>query len=291
MRDDSPPAEAHTPDEAPIRSQIDLDAALSRRRPLRARLLVVALLVALVAAVVAPLWRALSSRACPAGAVAGHTTALILSNVSTGSVILDGQRTAYRDALVLHLHPGINTIVFDAPPFRSRSCVLTWPAGSASDTCRGPDQSSPFYPHPAAIEVNGGLLRPDYIISFPLALPDLPAALRAQALGSVSQLLARDAATWPATVPTGEHYAASMNAQGVTTATIASVPLHATPTVAFDTAGTINGCADELCATTGGAGELGHPQTDGSLRWAVARPVFLGWRFASPTGDLLTSVR
>lgn len=290
-RDGTQSAETGAPGEAPIGSQVDLDAALTRRRSLRARLLIVALLVAVVAAIMVPLWRALASQSQPATASAGHATALILSNVSRGTVTFNGQRMAFSDALVVHLQPGANTFRFDASPFQARSCVLTWPDGSDQDDCHGSDRRSPFYPNPPALSINGHTVRPDYIIAFPLALNDLPTPVRQQALGVVRQLLNRAVGVGQAMVRPGEHYAASMDAPGVTTAGTATTTLTATPVVALDPSGEGNVCTDAICPTTGSADDLAHPQAGGPLRWAVEVSVLLGWQFTSPLGATVARVQ
>lgn len=282
-------AGADAPYETPIRSQIDLDAALSQRRPPPARFLVVALVAGLVVALAVPLCNALATQSVPTGA--GHATALILSNVSTGTVTLNGRRMAYHDALTIRLAAGANTVVFDAPPFLAQQCLLTWPEGSDRDTCHGPDQDSPFYPHPNAIQVNGILLRPDYIIAFPLALPDLPGTQRGQALGLVRQLLAHDVAARRTTVQPGEHYATGVNAQGMTTPATAPVPLAAVPILDLDMSGTNDGCRDGICATAGSAADLAQPGAGTALRWAVQIPVWIGWQFLSPAGFVIANVR
>src|SRR6185437_4086941 len=96
------------------------------------------------------------------------------------------------------------------------------------------DQRSPFYPEHPAVQVNGKTIHVDYIIALPFSLSDLPQQLQQQAIGAVRQALASEAAADQATVQPGEHYAASIDAKGITTAAVASEPLLATPWLTLD---------------------------------------------------------
>lgn len=275
-----------------IRSQIDLDAALTRRRSGYVRLLFGGMLVALIVAIVVSQWHALSSRWQPVETPLAQATALIVSDISSGTVIFNGQRLVYHDGVVVSLRQGRNTFVFDAPPFRSRQCVLTWPLGGENDDCQGADQRSPFMPDHPAVQVNGKTAHVDYIIALPFTLSDIPDQLQQQAIDAVKQSLANEAAADQTTVLPGEHYAASIDAKGVTTAGIATEPLTATPVLTLDTTkGAVFGCADVICGNIGTSNQLIHLPAGGSLRWIVSVSEFLGWRFSAPNGKTIASVQ
>ena len=275
-----------------IRSQVDLDVALSRRRSRFVRLLIGAVVVALVVAVIASQWRTLTSRwQQPVSTPLAPATALVLGSVSRGTVVFNGKKLAYHDGVVVSLHQGKNTFTFESPPFNARRCTLTWPSGADSDNCHGAGQNGTFYPDHPAIQNNGKTVHVDYVIALPFSLSDLPEQLQQQAIGAVKQSLAREAAADQATVQPGEHYAASIDAKGITTAAVATEPLIATPLLTLDTNGAAYGCPDVICGGTGAPNQLLHLPATGPLQWAVGVTLILGWRFTTPSGKTVASIQ
>lgn len=276
----------------PIRSQVDLDVALSRRRSRFVRLLVGAIVVALVVAVVASQWHMLTSRwQQPVSTPLAPATALVLGSVSRGTVVFNGQRLAYHDGVVVTLHPGTNTFIFESPPFNARRCTLTWPSGADSDDCYGAGQRGTFYPDHPAVQINGKTVHVDYVIALPLSLSDLPEQLQQQAIGAVRQALASEATADQATVQPGEHYAASIDTKGITTAAVATEPLIATPLLTLDMKSDPSRCPDVICGSIGGPNQLLHLPAGGSLQWAANVSLILGWRFTTASGKTIANVQ
>lgn len=285
-----PEAEDMPPGES-IRSQVDLDVALSRRGSRYTRLLIGGVLLALIVAIVVSQWHTLTSRwQQPVSTPLAPATALVLGSVSRGTVVFNGKKLAYHDGVVVSLHQGKNTFTFESPPFNPRRCTLTWPSGADSDNCHGADQTSPFYSEHPVVQVNGKTVQVDYVIALPLSLSDLPEQLQQQAIGAVQQALTSEASADQATVQPGEHYAASIDAKGITAPAVATELLTATPLLTLDTSRA--DCPDVICG--GGIGtpsQLIHLPTSGPLQWVVGVPVILSWRFTTTSGKTIASVR
>lgn len=214
----------------------------------------------------------------------------LTSNVSFGTLTLNGKQLAGPPPRDIALRPGNNVITLTAPPFPTQTCVVQGPlivSGSqaifgSTSTCQisseGDAGGIPTHVY-VALMLSGDALSPD--------LRESAQALVTRTLGIASPLTA--------TVPIGDYYAAGMNGQGVPNARQAAVPLTATFTETLMDSTAIASataaypfpyeCSSALCA-----GGYDPSQPLPSHVWLVNVQTMFRWYFTTPSGLLAGSL-
>lgn len=273
----------------------DLEHALARRATPRARALRWALVVPIIlvagAVLLRSAWPLIVSRTPPSIlAPTPSVPVAVTSDVSFGSLYLNGRRLHGPPPQMVTLRQGTNTLRLSAPPFPTQTCTVIGPIPvlgaepartSGQLVSSGEDASNG-----AACQVGDStndLGSTTYTISLTVSGDELSPALQAGARAAVVQALAvRPPLT--ATVPTGEYFATGSDQAGVPIDARASAPLTATLTFApqappgFNPG--INNCASMLC----GGVTLDPAQPATASVWEVAIPVVLDWRFTTSAG-------
>lgn len=196
-------------------SLIELDGLLNRPPSWRKRLLYSGLVIAALAVALTALWRAL-----PAASDGPLVTGLLESNVSYGTVTVNGQTQSAPPPLRVTLHANTaNTITLNAPPFFSQTCHLT-----TLKVLDNPDHCLLSLGQLDAMQVNNGSVRPDALISIALTTSDLPPEARYEAVGALDQAITTPQQT---VVPAGSYFASSISPTQAITIQRASAPLTA----------------------------------------------------------------
>lgn len=274
----------------------DLDTALARRAPLRWRLVrgaLIALALLIAVAVVARGLLALPGRPSlpPVAGVAAST--LIASNISYGTVTVNGVRLGDTLPVMATLTAGSNFIKLDAPPFLPVSCVVTGlPVTPVVDPASVGRCSITFDRIDTALAHT--------VVNVLLTGTDLPPDALANAERVVVDDLAQ-VALGTATVPPGQYYATGATEPGAITSRKATEPLRAVPSIILapanddvfpsdalsagamtgsDPRTTLDRCADLGCALPVDAGYTVPPHG-----WLIGTALALDWRFTTATGQ------
>ncbi len=200
---------------------VDLDEVMRRRMSLRTRLARAGSLLVLLALAAGLLAHQIASELdqdriqslIAAGPV------VLVSNVSFGTVTLNGKPLPGSPPLVLPVRTGENAVTFAAPPFLSRSCHLTWGAsGLVNGDC-------PAEGRDRAVTINGRVVVPSAIIAFGLSGGDLPVNLYASARAVAEEALNKihDGAN----VPPGQYIATGGYWPDELASELATMPLDA----------------------------------------------------------------
>ncbi len=262
-----------------------LDELLRSRLSRRAQLLRAGLLAALVALVAGGLlWRTVGFGAhAPTAQVPIPTLPVapaglrIISNVGFGSVTVNGRNVGALPA-VAELRPGQNTVTLSAPPFRPRTCVITWPFGGTNDLACAVNMLS----EPQSVMARGQRIYLGGELAIQIAGVDLATERCAQALGNVQRTL--DATVLATTVPAGQHIATGgVSAEGVPASRTAPTNLRARLTVhaqAFD---------GRPCTSLqyGGIAQPYYAVPSPERAWAVNVPVLEQMAFVQADGKVI----
>lgn len=278
----------------------DLDAVLARRASPRRRLLQLSVIVVPVLVVASLILRSTLPPAPPSTTFVPAPTwtpppvpITLVSNVSFGTVSLNGRRLSGPPPQNIKLVSGNNLITLTAPPFPTQSCVIHGPLVYSGGQAIVRSDST------CSINTEGdGSNYPSHIyIMLMLSGDGLPPDLLASARALVSTTLGI-ASPLTATVPAGDYYATGIGNQGIPIASRASTPLTATVTqtlvdstaIGSGSAGPSNPvpyeCASALCA--GGYDPL-QPLPKGV--WVVNVQTILHWYFTAPSGLLVGSLQ
>jgi hypothetical protein len=202
---------------------------------------------------------------------------LVLSNVSNGTVTVNGTLLTAPLPLVTRFRLGVNTITLTASPFRPHVCQVQWPNGevqwpsaqSQPPCALGRDVTYPYH-------VEGQSVTPAAVVDLWLGGEDLPADVLTRTLANISATL--HAVPLRTTVPAGEYIATGLDAHGRINMRQVATSLHAdllvTPT-SLDFFGDVF-CADPGCAPAPTAATPG---------WAVGAGVSVQWQFTLLTGS------
>lgn len=208
-----------TPETEPLSDErlslIELDGLLNRPPSWRKRLLYSGLVIAALAVALTALWRAL-----PTASDGPLVTGLLESNVSYGTVTVNGQTQSALPPLRVTLHTNtVNTITLNAPPFFSQTCHLT-----TLKTLDNQEHCSLSLGPLDAMQVNNGSVRPDALISISLTASDLPPEARYSAVDAIDQAITTPQQT---VAPAGSYFASSISPTQAITSQRASAPLTA----------------------------------------------------------------
>jgi hypothetical protein len=259
----------------PSERESALEEVLQRRVAPRRRTLQGLVVLFVLGAVVGLIGHSISSAVKPAQQASTIENpvppgpVLVLSNVSYGSVRVNGRLLAGSPPLMTTFRQGQNTITLTAAPFGTRTCHIQWPYAQVQGLC---DVGRDVVVGPS--HVGGRLVSPVATLTLWLGGDDLPANVRNRALASISATL--DDVPLSATVPAGDYIATGQTADGHITSMRASDPVHAdffvTPT-SSDFSGDVF-CEDMGCAA------LPKGEVPG---WVVSSGVSVQWLF-TPLG-------
>lgn len=276
----SPDTRVGSPEDPQDTAHADgLDDLLRARLSRRSRLLRAGLLLALVLAVAAGLaWRSAGAGAsAPQDGVARLAPVLVTSNVSYGTVTINGQKWSGSLPAIIQLRPGTNLVTLDAAPFAPAPCLVNWPEASTSvDTsqCRA-GALSPS----ENVVVRGKLVTVDAEINFSIGGDSLPPAECVRALDAIAMSLAARALT--TSVPAGQHIATGESSTaGVPFNRIAPAGLRAR--LASRVADYADSRCDRLFAN--GATLSGRDTAGLGRVWFVVVPVIEDLAFIGPDG-------
>jgi hypothetical protein len=259
----------------PSERESGLEEVLQRRVPPRRRALQGLVVLIVAAAVVGVIGHSIPPAAQRAQQVLPVENplppgpVLVLSNVSYGSVRVNGRLLSGSPPLMTTFHQGQNTITLTAAPFGTRTCQIQWPYAQVQGLCDiERDVVGPSH-------VGGRLVNPVASVTLWLGSDDLPADVRNRALGAIGAALYN--VPLSATVPTGDYLATGQTADGHITSMRASDPVRAdffvTPT-SPDFGGDVF-CEDAGCAALPKGGVPG---------WVVSAGVSVQWRFTPVAG-------
>ncbi len=206
-------------------------------------------------------------------------TGVLLSNLTYGSVTVNGQKQTAPPPLRVQLHQhATNIITLNAPPFAPLTCKITFPYtyGDPSHCLLNTDQL--IAPDGPSIAVNNGSVHPTFFVSMGFTWYDLSKDQQNQMLSAVNQTLNTPQQI---TVPAGAYYAVSgsSDAAGITSQR-ASAPLDATASLILHaTSTTVCGavpCPDPI--PPGQSAALsGHV-------WVINFDMEIRWQFMDASG-------
>jgi hypothetical protein len=202
--------------------------------------------------------------------------AVLISNVTFGSVKLNGAPLPGSPPLVLPLRAGANTITLDARPFKPRTCHLTWGAqglvNSGNCPMSGPDQLN-------TITINGLVQQPSTLIAMAFTGDDLPADTYISARAEVARELAA-ATGFSLTVPVGEPIATGGHWPDAITSHVAGALVQGALSFGlYDDASTAprrQSCVGALCA---GAFFYTSASANVAPVWNTAPAAYYVWNF------------
>jgi hypothetical protein len=271
----TPGVPVHTPERVET-----LDDVLGRRVPLRVRVVQAIGLLVLVAVLAGWLAHALqtspgaaqSAISAPSPTPVALGPVLVLSNVSSGVVTLNGVRLTESPPLVTTFRRGVNTLTMTAPPFHPLTCHVQWPSRQSDGACDLPPTTG--LPH----TVGGRPVSPVLVVVLPFGPEDLPSAAQVQALARVSDILQQ---TPPQThVPVGQYIASGQEASGAILSRRTRPPLQARLLAAATTLAYFD---EFFCADPGCVAAPGPPGS--RLDWVVGAGVSIRWQFRSSAGE------
>lgn len=206
----------------------------------------------------------------------------VLSNVTFGTLTVNGQKIAGQLPALVHFRIGTNSVTLSAPPFGAHTCTFAFPHMSSTNAACMAESSSP----PMLIE---GQPATDGEVVINFDGSDLPPAQLSSADAAIVQAL--NAIQLGTRVPAGDYIAAGTTASGGIQSRRTTQPLQAllVPTLGLaQPSGPRNPeCGPELCSGQPfrpDANEFGAGATpDGSL-WSVYVRLGGRWRFASADG-------
>ncbi len=126
---------------------------------------------------------------------------VLLSNITYGSLSVNGKQLNSPPPAIAYLHPGNNTIDLKTPPFLPQHCEITWPDQHLTGpTCTIKYDTQTF-------TIRGRSVVPVFVIDMLLTAAQLPQDARDAALQLVGQALTDLSATSSLLVPAGQYFA------------------------------------------------------------------------------------
>jgi hypothetical protein len=258
-------------------SLIELESLLSRPPSWRKRLLYSGLVIAALAIALATFWNALLPKSpMPADQL---LTGVLLSDLTYGTVIVNGQKQSAPPPLRIQLHQhATNIITLNTPPFAPLTCKITFPYtyGDPSHCLLNTDQL--IAPDGPSIAVNNGTVHPTFFVSMGFTWYDLTKDQQNQMLSAVNQTLNTPQQI---TAPAGSYYAVSgfSDPAGIT-GQRASTPLDATASLILRATST------SLCGAVPCSDPI-SPGQSASLSghvWVISFDVEMRWQFMDASG-------
>lgn len=270
----------------------DLDALLRNRASVGKRVTQVATALAMVSFATAIILHEVLptqlARQTPVVPSSVHGPIALVSNISFGTVIVNGREAGDHWPVVIRLLPGNNRIALTAPPFRPHTCILHGSAISPDQVTAGSDCTVISSAPAMTIDTGRAVIHPALLVGVPITGDDLPPDIRSRALQSLGQALA--SVPLLTTVPPGQFFATGLDSRGAVVSRRA-----ATPTLAMAVAipngtppegmsSSMNPCDGFRC--TGST--FAHLDLLGQFHandvWLVGEGASLGWRFTTAAG-------
>jgi hypothetical protein len=266
--------DAREPVNGAVSSAAAPSAANSRssRRRWAMRLSIASVLLLLAAA----LLRSASSTPPAAGTATPTPLPLgpvvLLSNVSFGSVTLNGKQLEDPPPLVMTFRPGMNVLTLAAPPFSSHTCRIDWPSAQVKAGQCETDRSGPHY------TIHGQPVDPALVVTLSLGAQALPLSMQGEAGAVVAAAIASDQVS--SDVPIGSFIATGRDGSGQITSQRTAMPVQATLLFTPDTSESpsSDGLCDASCATRI------IPDIASALTgriWVAALDIAVEWQFTS----------
>lgn len=258
-------------------STLELDDQHQRRMPRRRRLIEAGAIVVVLTAVVAGL---VYSVIAPSHAPhPGPHPIVLLSNVSYGTILLNGQPLGGPPPLILPLRSGANDITLTAAPFRPHSCHEQWDGqGSFLGNCSALGDIT-------SITIDGKSVSPGLVLFIALTGDDLPPNLYASARAIVSHWLAASPLT--VSVPTGSYIAAGGHWPDAAEGARVMAPGQATATFTLYAEGDLSPRHRDCDATTdfcaGPLFDAAPPRVPAGV-WTMSLDAAFTWIFTSSSG-------
>lgn len=188
-------------------TSVELDAHLqprhsSRKRLVQAGSITLAVLL-VIGFLVYPHWASGFGHdgATPPSTSTPDVPIVLLSNVTYGSLTVNGKQLNSPPPAIAYLHPGRNTIDLKTPPFLPQHCVITWPEQQVTGSnCVIKYDTQTF-------TIRGRSVVPVFVIDMLLTAAQLPQDARDAALQLVGQALTDFSATSSLPVPAGQYFA------------------------------------------------------------------------------------
>jgi len=267
-------------------SDTDVEEMLRRRVPVRLRVAQAVALLIVIAVGAGLVVHSLPG--APGRSQAGTATPppdpqgpiLLLSNVSTGTVTLNGAPLTGSPPLSVTFRRGLNTITLTAPPFRPRTCHVQWPGRQNDGGCDFPPAGGWLH-----ASVGGRPVVPMLVVVLPFDLEDLPSVAQTQALANITDAL--QSAPPRTRVPAGEYIATGQDASGGIVSQRTDAPVQAALLVTATSFGYLPYpppdlfCADPGCSS---AGDAPTGQRGTLPEWVGLAEVTVRWQFSSSAG-------
>jgi hypothetical protein len=213
---------------------------------------------------------------------------IVTSNVTFGTVTLNGKKLDGTVPLLVRLDRGESALTFSAPPFRDQTCRVTMlpqPDAKTAQRVQAVGDGCSVGGQEPSLTLNGVVVSNGYLV-FERAGADLPADQRNAAVNALWLKLANLPALQ---VPTGDYYATGTTSTGHIISARAAVPLKATLALAHDNSTQEGsscgylGCAGQPILPD--QGETGIP----AGIWRTTESVAIGWRFTTQSGALVAT--
>ena len=276
--------------------EVDLDAVVRRQTPTRARVIQVGVLLALLFVVGGLVFRGYLAAQPPSTTVTVDDysmNAAIFSNISHGTLVVNGTKLDVHPPVIVTLHSGTNTISIAAPPFRPRTCRVDLSRQSAG--AGGPStpvESSVRVPcgsTPVQVPMEIGGKRAATLVEMPLTFTDLPSEHQHSVAAVIAQEI--EGLALHTTVPAHQYIVTGVDAQGHLTSRLTDTALHADVALvryAGQVRTTDATCAENICAGENNPrGLCGVSDASGGTAATQWRAISFGvpqWRFTTPTG-------
>jgi hypothetical protein len=253
-------------------TEVDLETLLRRRTSLRMRLIQVGALLLVAAVVMAVVLRQVAS--VPGGNSAqpasGPGPVVAVSNVSEGTITMNGHVLPGSTPLILPVRQGTNWITFTAAPFLPHSCRLQWePDGWEGGDCTAEGRDT-------TVVIDGQPIHPNAILYFGLTDLDLPADQADRAQAAVAGALTQQGGVVASVAP-GEYIAT-----GGDWPLQATSPLKAAVTYSLCSSRDATTCLGSFPPVLSAGPLLLETTPPGAvLTWVVTLAAYYHWSFAS----------
>lgn len=228
----------------------------------RKRLMQLTLLLVAVGAVLATFWTLLIPRQ---SSYSGPlVSALLVSNVNFGTIILNGQQLASHPPLKTMIHADANDVTLAAPPFQAYTCHFQHLTMSQTEHCLS-TRESVIDEHGSSMSIR--------ILGIFLLPNDLPPNQQAKVLTLINSALTPQQTS----VPIGSYFARSIDQTGMITSQVTTIPLQAIATFTLAKPSYLR--LDPMNATL-----LTRPT------WGIAFSLALHWRFTAALGEVISDV-
>jgi hypothetical protein len=262
----------------PATPDTDVEELLRRRVPVRVRVAQAMTLLVVMTVAAGLVIHSLPVAATPTPGPLGPV--LLLSNVSFGTVTLNGAPLAGSPPLVATFRRGLNSITLTAPPFRPRTCHVQWPGRQSDGGCDLGQIWGPGQPQ----SVGGRPVSPVLIVEMPFGLEDLPRAAQSQALAATTDSL--QSVPPRTSVLAGEYIATGQDTSGAVVSQRTDMPLQAELLAAATRLGY---SGDVFCGDPGCAPGVPIGNTTGQPKWVATANVTIRWQFRSSSGVVASS--